>query len=180
MNTHRLPIIAALTLLAMLTMTKDIQAQNQALDLARDRNTELTPAMRDNLETIGRYAETVNRRLEARELAPGGAKNRRFEQVSDPFEVSPQLRDDRKGSAAFSGLPNAGRLELQRQIQVEAILITTKNRIAQLNVRDQRITVMDGELVDLGTLGTFEIRIGRDSVTFSNPGAPQATKLILR
>lgn len=182
MHRYRLAILLAITLPIPLAATGNAHAQNRALDLSHNHDVDLSPGMRENLETIGRYADTVNRRLAGQNAdnAPSSAKRKRFEQIADPFEVSPQLRENDGNGAAFNGLPSAGRLELQRQIQVKAILVTARGKVAQLAIRDQNITVMDGELVDLGSLGTFAIHIERDSVTFSNPGAPQATKLILR
>lgn len=177
-------------------------AQNKALDLARDKNTELHPSMRENLATIGRYAETVNRQVNklsgderdssnaagappspsspsppSRQASP----NRRSESIADPFEVSPQLRDTRRTKNGFSGLPASSKLELQRQIQLRALLIAPGGRAAQLGIRHQEaITVMDGELIDLGDLGTFHVRIDREGVTLSNPSLPQASKIVLR
>ncbi len=173
MNTHRLP---ALALLALLALSGDLLAQNRALDLAADRNADLTPTMRENLATIGRYADTVNRRL-----APSEPKPRRLDQVADPFEVSPQLRDGPKNNGSFGGLPGAGRLELQRQVQLRALLAIGGRRVAQLLIRDKdSLTVHDRELLDLGELGVFEVRIERDAVSLFNPSTPQGTKLILR
>lgn len=175
-------------------------AQNKALDLARDKNTELHPSMRENLATIGRYAETVNRQVSKlsgderdssnaagappspSSAAPRQASpNRRSEGIADPFEVSPQLRDTRRTKNGFSGLPASSKLELQRQIQLRALLIAPGGRAAQLGIRHQEaITVMDGELIDLGDLGTFHVRIDREGVTLSNPSLPQASKIVLR
>lgn len=117
------------------------------------------------------------------ETATADSKARRFEQLADPFEVSPQLRDGRRTGNAFGGLPGAGQLELQRRVQLRALLVIAGQRVAQLSVRDKdkdSITVHDRELVDLGDLGIFEARIERGSVTLTNPSAPQGTKLILR
>ena len=172
-------------------------AQNKALELSRDKTIDLQPSMRENLATIGRYAESVNRQIgklsgespspepaplpEAsgrRELPPA----RRLDTMIDPFEVSPQLRDGRRSPARFSGLPVASKLDVQRQIQVKALLVTARGRGAQLLVRgDQSILVKDGDLVDFGDLGTFTIHVGaEEGVTLSNPGLPQGNKITLR
>lgn len=173
MPTPRLPTVALLVLLAL---SPELHAQNRALELAAERNADLPPSVRENLETIGRYAETVNRRL-----APKEARPRRLDQVADPFEVSPQLRDGPKNSSSPGGLPNAGRLELQRQVQLRALLAIGGRRVAQLVIRDKdSLTVHDRELIDLGELGVFEVRIERDAVSLFNPSAPQGSKLILR
>lgn len=182
MNLHRLAIFIALTLPGLLPATGSVHAQNQALDLSRNRDVDLSPGMRENLETIGRYADTVNRRLAGHDTngAASADSPRRFEQIADPFEVSPQLRESGKNKA-FTGLPDAGRLELQRQIEVRALLLIANRRVAQLAIRDKDlITVHDRELLDLGELGVFEVRIERDAVSLFNPSMPQATKLILR
>lgn len=156
---------------------------NQAQALARDPTLPLPAQTREHLETIGGYAAAVNRKLERHELDPPPADEsrlHRFEQLVDPFSVSPQLRQGKTSQTPYGGLPGAGRLELQQQIQLKAVVIMAKRRAAQLNVRGKDITVLDGELVDLSDLGTFEIRIDRESVTLSNPSAPQGAKLILR
>lgn len=191
---------AALLIPLLILAAAPALAQNKALDLARDRNTEMHPSMRENLATIGRYAETVNRQVNKlsgdernaaertgappspSSAAPRQASpNRRFEGIADPFEVSPQLRDTRRTKGGFGGLPSSSKLELQRQIQLRALLIAPGGRAAQLGIRHQEaITVMDGELIDLGDLGTFHVRIDREGVTLSNPSLPQASKIVLR
>lgn len=133
--------------------------------------------------TLEATRQTLGQRLPVRETASPDSKAHRFEQLADPFEVSPQLRDGRRTGNAFGGLPGAGQLELQRRIQLRALLVIAGQRVAQLSIRDKdkdSITVHDRELVDLGDLGIFEARIERGSVTLTNPSAPQGTKLILR
>jgi hypothetical protein len=172
--------MALVVVLGMLAAVPAI-AQNPALDLARERNAELNPAMREDLKTLGRYAEAVGRQVDRAPLPPAAAGGRRLDAVGDPFEVSPQLRAGRRPGTAFGGLPAAGRLELQRQVQVRALLITARQRIAQLSVRQKEvITVADRELVDLGDLGVYEVRIERDAVVLLNPGSPQSSKVVLR
>lgn len=189
-----LPRLACLLLLT-LAVTPG-WAQNKALDLARDKSVDLQPSLRDNLATIGRYAESVNRqaaRLSGESSAAASAvaeapnrreslPTRRFDTMVDPFEVSPQLRDSRRPGAAFSGLPATSKLDVQRQIQVQAVLVTARGRGAQLLVRGQQsILVKDGELVDFGDLGIFSVHVGNaDGVTLSSPGAPQGNKITLR
>ncbi len=181
-------------------------AQNKALDLAEDKKLDVPPAMRDALKTIGNYAQTVNQRINpepdisathAEGLRPPspasatGAPNlRRMEGLVDPFEVSPQLRQNRKNFGAFGGLPSATKLDLRRRIQVKALLVTAHGRMAQLEVdgdalsarsNSNVLTIMDGELVDFGELGTYVAHItAREGVTLSNPGSPQSSRISLR
>jgi hypothetical protein len=115
----------------------------------------------------------------------------------DPFEVSPQLRENRRGGG-FSGLPTASKLDLRRRVQVKAMIVTPTGRAAQLEIDGTRqpqgergggaqsgqgdtMTVMDGELVDLGDLGIYIIRISAsEGVTLANPGSPQTGRITLR
>lgn len=183
--------------LLILATAAPVWAQNKALDLARDKSVDLQPSMRENLETIGRYAETVNRQIGKLSGNPGTTEAapqpeppirreipmaRRLDSMIDPFEVSPQLREGRRSPTRFSGLPVASKLDVQRQIQVKALLITPRGRGAQLLVRgDQSILVKDGDLVDFGDLGTFTVHVGADEgVTLTNPGMPQGNKITLR
>ena len=125
----------------------------------------------------------------------------RSDNLIDPFEVSPQLRDGRRGMSAVGSLPTANKLDLRRRIQVKAMLITPEGRAAQLEIDGARLpggvrgknaragslssgdvlTVMDGELVDFGELGIYIVRISaRDGVTLVNPGNPQTGRISLR
>lgn len=189
----RPPILPYLCCLLFALFAAPAPAQNKALELARDKNTELHPTMRDNLATIGRYAETVSRQAsrnnnEAPPAESDGTNRRdppaarRLDSLVDPFEVSPQLRDSRRPGAGFGGLPATSKLDVQRQIQVQAVLVTARGRGAQLRVRGQQnIIVKDGELVDFGDLGIFSVHVGSaDGVTLSSPGAPQGNKITLR
>lgn len=100
--------------------------------------------------------------------------------LSDPFEVSPQLREGRRG-ARFAGLPGASVLELQRRVQLKAVLRTKQGTLAQLLINHKdTITVMHKELIDLGDLGTFLIEIDSGTVALSPPSAPQGKKVVLR
>lgn len=200
----------------LLALSAPTWAQNKALDLARDPQVNLPPSVRDDLSTIGRYADTVNRKLQpgagatpanAPANAPAGAERapraegpgRRLDTLGDPFEVSPQLRSGRRPGATFGGLPAATKLDLRRRVQVKAVLITAQGRAAQLEIDGKHaalgtrsaepgartegdtLTVMDGELVDFGDLGTFVVRISaREGVTLSNPGNPQSGRITLR
>lgn len=180
-------------------------AQNKALDLAQDKQLEVPPAMREDLKTLGRYAQAVNQRTgpavatpappdpvaATEHAAPAPATPvRRTDSVADPFEVSPQLRQNRRAPGAFGGLPTATKLDLRRRIQVKALLVTPHGRMAQLDVdgsvhsarsNSNVLTVMDGELVDFGELGTYVVRISvRDGVTLTNPGSPQSSRISLR
>lgn len=172
-------------------------AQNKALELSRDKSVDLQPTMRENLATIGRYAESVNRQIgklsgdpaqtESPPLPEPSARRelpaaRRLDTMIDPFEVSPQLRNGRRSPGSFSGLPATSKLDVQRQIQVKALLVTDRGRGAQLLVRGQQaILVKDGDLVDFGDLGTFTVHVGtEEGVTLSNPGMPQGNKITLR
>lgn len=193
-------------------------AQNKALDLAQDANIKVPQGMRDDLATIGRYADTVNRRVNSAATALAGdatsvgsapasgqaappevAGGRRFDTLVDPFEVSPQLRENRRGSGGFRGLPAASKLDIRRRVQVRAMLVTPHGRAAQLEVDARRVgteargkgaagasdgdvlTVMDGELVDFGELGTYVVHVSaREGVTLANPGNPQTGRITLR
>lgn len=176
-------------------------AQNQALDLARDKNTEMHPSLREGLSTLGRYAESVNRQVNSLsgnrngEPAPvsGGepeapprpaanpTRQRRLDIANDPFEVSPQLREGRSFGSRYTGVPGASVLELQRQVQLRALLTTSHGKAAMLSIKNtETITVMDKELIDLGPLGTFLVQIDRDGVSLFNPSAPQGKKVVLR
>lgn len=196
-HTHPNPLLPKLACaLLVYLLGSPAWGQNKALELSRDKSVDLQPSMRENLETIGRYAESVNRQVNKlgggrpatespppveipRQEAPPA---RRFDLMVDPFEVSPQLRDGRRSPGSFSGLPTASKLDIQRQIQVKALLVTARGRGAQLLVRgDQRILVKDGDLVDFGDLGTFTVHVGaEEGVTLTNPGMPQGNRITLR
>lgn len=183
--------------LLLIALSNSTWAQNKALELSRDKSIDLQPSMRENLATIGRYAESVNRQVgklsgeatpqesiphqesPARREIPAG---RRLDSMIDPFEVSPQLRDGRRSPGNFNGLPIASKLDIQRQVQVKALLVTARGRGAQLLVRGQQaLLVKDGDLVDFGDLGTFTIHVGAvDGVTLTHPGLPQGNKITLR
>lgn len=179
------------------------RAQNKAIDTARNPQVEMPAAMREDLQVIGRYAEAVNKRTNpapgvpvvatespaAAPAAPGSGTSRRIDNLADPFEVSPQLRAARRGAPpAFSVTPTASKLDIRRRIQVKALLITPKGRMAQLEIDGagarsdaNTLTVMDGELVDLGDLGTYVVHISaRDGVSLGTPGNPNAARMTLR
>lgn len=189
-----------------------VWAQNKATELSRDQRVNLPPSVRDDLAVIGRYAETVNRKIgPASSQLPQAAETggneraprqetmpiRRTDTLIDPFEVSPQLRENRRGGG-FSGLPAASKLDIRRRIQVKAMIVTPRGRAAQLEIDGSRqpqggrgaapasahgdtMTVMDGELVDLGDLGTYIIHISAsEGVTLANPGSPQTGRITLR
>lgn len=106
--------------------------------------------------------------------------SRQASTLSDPFEVSPQLREGRRG-ARFAGLPGANVLELQRRVQLKAVLRTRQGTLVQLLINHKdTITVMHKELIDLGDLGTFLVEADSGTVTLSNPSAPQGKKVVLR
>lgn len=189
--------VGALLLLTLSALAPAAHAQNRALDLAHDKTTDLHPTLRAGLGTLGRYADTVTRQTKAvagshqgeapsseragQVLPPAPAPaGRRGEPGNDPFEVSPQLREGRSTNR-YTGLPGASILELQKQVQLRALIITPQGRAVQLFVRGaETITVMDKELIDLGSLGTFLVHIERDGVTLYNPSLPQGKKVVLR
>lgn len=187
-------ILLPLLLTALLGLPAPAWSQNKALDLAADKNTEMNPTLREGLQIIGRYAETVNRQLQGPSTSPAPtaaevtlpplpkpvpAASRRFEAANDPFEVSPRLREGRGGSR-FTNLPGASILELQQSVQVRALLIFGDRAAAQLSIRDGApLTVMDKELVDLGPLGTFQVEIRNNEVALFSPSAP-GKKVVLR
>nr|WP_305642275.1 hypothetical protein [Rhodoferax sp.] len=186
---------SAALLLTLSLFVLDASAQNQALDLARDKSTDLHPSLREGLNTLGRYAETVNRQVNSlggkrsddttlpdtpQPPLPRTVGGRRFESSNDPFEVSPQLREGRSANR-YQGSPGASILELQRQVRLKALVITPQGRAAQLAINPtETITVMDRELIDLGDLGTFLVQIDRQGVTLLDPSMPQGKKVILR
>lgn len=212
LSNPKLPICGA-TLALLLSMSlAPTWAQNKATELSRDQRVNLPPSVRDDLAVIGRYAETVNRktngaseempvptqigageRVPRTELTPV----RRMDTLIDPFEVSPQLRENRRGGG-FSGLPAASKLDIRRRVRVKATIVTPRGRAAQLEIDGSRqpaggrggaqlissgdsMTVMDGELVDLGDLGTYIIHISAsEGVTLANPGSPQTGRINLR
>lgn len=187
--------VGALLLLTLSSLAPAAHAQNRALDLAHDKTTDLHPTLREGLGTLGRYADTVTRQTKAvagshqgeapsseraGQMLPPAPTARRGEPGNDPFEVSPQLREGRSTNR-FTGLPGASILELQKQVQLRALIITPQGRAVQLFVRGaETITVMDKELIDLGSLGTFLVHIERDGVTLYNPSLPQGKKVVLR
>jgi hypothetical protein len=122
--------------------------------------------MRANLQTIGQYAQEVSRRAGAAVVpltgaTPSAEATPAPAAARDPFEVSPQLREGRK--YGYSGLPNANVLEVQRRVQVRAVIRSGQHTLAQLFIDNKdTITVMDKELIDLGDLGTFLVHIERD------------------
>lgn len=193
---HFSPTLCCLLLLA----GNGAVARNQAAELSRDASVGLSREARDNLATIGRYAENVRSRIgEALDSPPqrvDSSPPRRTDSMIDPFAVSPQLREGRRGSA-FNGLPSASKLDVQRQVRVKALLVTAFGRVAQLelpglangpggrgaapNGDGQTMTVMDGDLVDFGELGTYTVHIGAtNGITLSNPGLPQGNRITLR
>ena len=72
-------------------------------------------------------------------------------------------------------------LELQRRVQLKAVLRTRQGTLAQLQINHKdTITVMHKELIDLGDLGTFLVEIDSGTVALSSPSAPQGKKVVLR
>ena len=187
---HFSPALCCLLLLA----SHGVQAQNKAAELSRDPSVGLSREARDNLATIGRYAENVRSRIgeamDSPPQRPNNASARRTDSMVDPFAVSPQLREGRRSGGAFNGLPSASKLDVQRQVRVKALLVTAFGRVAQLELPGiasgaagggQTMTVMDGDLVDLGDLGTYTVHIGAtNGITLSNPGTPQGNRITLR
>lgn len=183
---HRLKYLNCLAA-AMALWPLSAQAENPASALAKDQGKNLSPSMRDDLEVIGRYAAEVNRRTQKNGNAPGAPAPVAAvpapapqEVERDPFEVSPQLKEGRSGMR-FSGLPKSGALDLQRRIQIKAIMVTAQGGLAQLLVNGKdAVTVMDGELIDLGEMGTHQVRIVKGMVELHAPGAPEGKKVVLR
>ncbi|MDD5328502.1 MAG: hypothetical protein PHX38_00725 [Sulfuricella sp.] len=181
-----------LVLSAVFFMLSDgARAQNPAAELAGDKSKEMAPSLREGMATIGRYADEVNRRVRQPAAAPAaapaapakadepGRANPRIDIGRDPFEVSAQLKEGRSGGR-FMGLPKSGTLDLQRRIQVKALLRTAQGGIAQLVVNNKDIvTVMDKELIDLGDLGAFQVRINAEGLTLIDPSAP-GKRVVLR
>jgi hypothetical protein len=177
---------------------------NPASALARDGQREMPDTLREQLDTIGRYAEEVQRRVGTPEAAaPAGAPETaapeaeagppeeaaapargarpidRGDLAVEPVGGAPQLRAG--AGARFSGLPDASMLELQRRVQVRAVLRTSQGVLAQLLINNKDvITLMDKDLIDLGDLGIFQAEIQTGAVALSNPNNPQGKKVVLR
>lgn len=157
-------------------------ANNPATELAADPQAGISDPLRKQLEVIGRYAAEVGRRNGGLNNAPltGARAARQLDQMVDPFEVSPQLREGRN-RASFSGLPSATVLELKRRVQLRAVLRTAQGTLAQLLINEKDVvTIMDKELIDLGDMGTFQAEIQAGTVSLSNPNNPQGKKVVLR
>ena len=183
--TPRHPTARWLLTLALAALPWPAAAQNPAEKLAADPNTSLTQDMRADLQTIGRYAQEVSRRAGAPALpptgttAPAAAAPTPAPVARDPFEVSPQLREGR--SYRYSGLPGANVLEVQRRVQVRAVIRSGQNTLAQLFIDNKdAITVMDKELIDLADFGTFQVIIDNGTVALSDPNNRQGKKVVLR
>lgn len=161
-------------------------AQNPAEKLAADPNTSLTQDMRADLQTIGRYAQgsfAPRRRARSsadRNYGPGGrGTTDAGARGTRSFEVSPQLREGR--SYRYSGLPGANVLEVQRRVQVRAVIRSGQNTLAQLFINNKdAITVMDKELIDLADFGTFQVDISGGTVTAPTDPARRKAKVVLR
>ncbi len=193
---------------SLILLTQPASAQNKASELARDQSVNIPPSLRKDLATLGRYADAVNQRVgklvegepaDKQETPATATPARSGNNLVDPFEVSPQLREGRRGLGAFTGLPNATKLDIQRHVRVKAILVTATRSAAQLDfggrafevvgrgkgasaqLGGESIMVMDGELVDFGELGTYTVHINaREGVTLANPGNPQTGRITLR
>ncbi len=183
--TPRHPTARWLLTLALAALPWPAAAQNPAEKLAADPNTSLTQDMRADLQTIGRDAQEVSRRAGAPALpptgttAPAAAAPTPAPVARDPFEVSPQLREGR--SYRYSGLPGANVLEVQRRVQVRAVIRSGQNTLAQLFINNKdAITVMDKELIDLADFGTFQVNISGGTVALTDPSSPQGKKVVLR
>ncbi|MFT3848573.1 MAG: hypothetical protein QM739_07775 [Propionivibrio sp.] len=178
----RLPLAA--WLLALMAQPWPATAQNAAGQLAADPNTSMTQDMRANLRTIGQYAQEVSRRAGAAVPVsaaphPAEAPPTPAATTRDPFEVSPQLREGR--NYRYSGLPGANVLEVQRRVQVRAVIRSGESTLAQLFINNKdAITVMDKELIDLADFGTFQVSISGGTVALTDPSNPQGKKVVLR
>jgi hypothetical protein len=175
-----------LSLCCLLLLTGNgVFAQNKAAELSRDQSVGLNQSARDDLATIGRYAENVRGRLNEAPDSPPASSLRRTDSMVDPFAVSPQLREGHRPGGSFNGLPSASKLDVQRQIRVKALLVTAFGRVAQLEMSaltgSQAMTVMDGDLVDFGELGIYTVHISAtQGITLSTPGSPQGNRITLR
>ncbi len=182
--TPRHPTARWLLTLALAALPWPAAAQNPAEKLAADPNTSLTQDMRANLQTIGQYAQEVSRRAGAAVVpltgaTPSAEATPAPAAARDPFEVSPQLREGRK--YGYSGLPNANVLEVQRRVQVRAVIRSGQHTLAQLFIDNKdAITVMDKELIDLADFGTFQVIIDNGTVALSDPNNRQGKKVVLR
>lgn len=185
LTVRRTPATRQLLMLALAALSWPAAAQNPAGKLAADPTASMTQDMRANLQTIGQYAQEVSRRSGAAAVPPTGttptpeATPAPAVAARDPFEVSPQLREGRR--YGYSGLPSANVLEVQRRVQVRAVIRSGQNTLVQLFIDNKdAITVMDKELIDLADFGTFQVVINNGTVALSDPNNLQGKKVVLR
>jgi hypothetical protein len=142
------------------------------------------PNMKQDLETLQRYADEVNRRSDNRSAAPPAAAPAATTTPAtaptasverDPFEVSPQLRESGLRARTGGGLGDNG--ALNRTLRIRAMARGPEGGIAQIEAGKDVITVRDGdELVVDGI--RYTVHIERDSLVLRGAGAPQFKMLV--
>ena len=98
-SSHLLRLTHACVTVSLLTLIQPGWAQNKASELARDQSVNIPQSMRNDLATIGRYADAVNQRVG--KLVEGDPANKP--------EAAPALLPARAGNALvdpFRGFPS--------------------------------------------------------------------------
>lgn len=146
------------------------------------------PAMQQDLETLQRYADEVNRRSQggrnspppaAPAASPTPAPAAPAAQAGierDPFEVSPQLRESSLRNRPGSTLGGAGGA-INRHLRIRAMARGPEGGIAQLEAGKDVVTVRDGdELVVDGI--PYTVHVERDGLLLRGSAAPQFRMLV--
>lgn len=146
------------------------------------------PAMQQDLETLQRYADEVNRRSQggrggpppaAPAASPPPAPAAPAAQAGierDPFEVSPQLRESSLRNRPGSTLGGAGGA-INRHLRIRAMARGPEGGIAQLEAGKEVVTVRDGdELVVDGI--PYTVHVERDGLLLRGSAAPQFRMLV--
>lgn len=146
------------------------------------------PAMQQDLETLQRYADEVNRRSQggrggpppaAPAASPTPAPAAPAAQAGserDPFEVSPQLRESSLRNRPGSTLGGAGGA-INRHLRIRAMARGPEGGIAQLEAGKEVVTVRDGdELVVDGI--PYTVHVERDGLLLRGSAAPQFRMLV--
>lgn len=143
------------------------------------------PAMQQDLETLQRYADEVNRRSQgsrggpppaAPAASPTPASSAQAGIERDPFEVSPQLRESSLRNRPGSTLGGAGGA-INRHLRIRAMARGPEGGIAQLEAGKDVVTVRDGdELVVDGI--PYTVHVERDGLLLRGSAAPQFRMLV--
>jgi hypothetical protein len=177
LSSHRLLPAIVLLVLCVPFAAPPATAQNRTL------SAKVPPAMKQDLETLQRYADEVNRRTGRRDQSATAPSvppatppaNTAASLERDPFEVSSQLRESGMRARAGGTLGDAG--ALNRNLRIRAMARGPAGGIAQIEAGKDVITVRDGdELVVDGI--RYTVHIERDSLVLRGAGAPQFRMLV--